>query len=231
MRPSHPSLRTAGLILSLWMSLWFSRSAKCGQSSPPKIPVPAPCPQEKQPSAAGGKATNQAFPALLVFRLAAADLYPRIHRDGSRLCVYEPKLAATHHSYRRPLTHRFEGPRDVFNPFKVLWPPIWWEYAQKQDRNVDRALRLNESFYDAFDNIDAWPEKDALHGEDPKVFSNVEAQCRKAGMKIRNRLRELGIITGTIDETKSSLLDAIPGVKNVEKQRTYQSPDPDNPLQ
>ena len=50
-------------------------------------------------------------------------------------------------------------------------------------------------------------------------------------MKISNLLRELGIITGTIDETKSSLLDAIPTVNNVEKQRTYQSPDPDNPLQ
>jgi len=98
---------------------------------------------------------RQSFPALLVFGVDEADLLPMIQFDkkAHRLVVYEPKLLSNQHTYWRPLTYKFQGPKDWFNPFKTVWPPIWWEEAQKQTRLVDRSLRLQNSVWDANDDL------------------------------------------------------------------------------
>jgi hypothetical protein len=96
---------------------------------------------------------RQAFPALLVYGLDAADIYPRIQCKDGRLFVWEAKIANTQRSYWQPMTYRYKGPKDWWNPFKLLWPPVWWESALKRDRVADRALDLHDSLWDAADSL------------------------------------------------------------------------------
>lgn len=64
-------------------------------------------------------------------------------------------------------------------------------------------------------------------------FGQVVANCRLAGMTIERELVAIGVIAGSIDETRVSALSAIAGVDAVEPERTTHAmpdhPGPDSP--
>ena len=122
---------------------------------------------------------RQAFPALLVYGLDAADIYPRIQCRNGRLVVYEANIKNTQRSYWQPMTQRFQGPKDWFS-FKLLWPPVWWESRLNRDRLVRRALDLHDSLWDAYE---------VLPGK--KEDENRQAQIIKWAKDIQDSGKEM----------------------------------------
>ena len=116
---------------------------------------------------------RQAFPALLVYGLDAADIYPRIECRNGRLYVYEANIKNTQRSYWQPMTHRFQGPKDWFS-FKLLWPPIWWESRLSRDRLIGRALDLHDSMWDAFEVLPGSSENDDRQGNIRKWAKEIK---------------------------------------------------------
>ncbi len=127
---------------------------------------------------------RQAFPALLVYGLDAQDIYPKIEYTDCGLKVWEPKIYNIQYTYWRPLTYRFQGPKDWFNPFKCIWPPIWWESAQKQTQLVDRSLRLHDALWDAYENLGSHaPESGTRQGG---IWDEAKA-LNDRGMEMKER--------------------------------------------
>jgi hypothetical protein len=62
-------------------------------------------------------------------------------------------------------------------------------------------------------------------------IEHVAARLRDAGMRVERSLQTIGTITGSAPESKLAALRATEGVAAVERQREYQLPPPDSPVQ
>ncbi|MGH3980999.1 MAG: hypothetical protein ACRDRZ_18710 [Pseudonocardiaceae bacterium] len=60
---------------------------------------------------------------------------------------------------------------------------------------------------------------------------DVVDRVRAAGMVVEDVLDATGVLTGTIEAGAIGTLAAVPGVADVERQRSYQLPPPDSDLQ
>ncbi|MGH3758895.1 hypothetical protein [Actinophytocola sp.] len=54
---------------------------------------------------------------------------------------------------------------------------------------------------------------------------------RDAGLRLGEVLIAAGVVTGTVDSDRISSLSAVPGVVDVERERTVGLPPPDSPVQ
>ena len=62
-------------------------------------------------------------------------------------------------------------------------------------------------------------------------FAKVVKDVKQAGMKVEQQLKDIGIITGSVDSAKVKSLHKIPGVAHVEESREYQIATPGNDIQ
>jgi hypothetical protein len=62
-------------------------------------------------------------------------------------------------------------------------------------------------------------------------IEEVADQLRAAGMRDQHLLRTLGIITGTMPESRRDAIANVPGVAQVEDQEVFQLPPPDAEIQ
>ena len=62
-------------------------------------------------------------------------------------------------------------------------------------------------------------------------FSNVIKEAEKAGMDVEEKLKDIGVATGSIDAEKLDSLRKVKGVQHVEQERKYQIPPPDSDVQ
>jgi hypothetical protein len=60
---------------------------------------------------------------------------------------------------------------------------------------------------------------------------SVVAGLRDAGVSVEQTLAAAGAIVGSVDETNVDALARVTGVAGVERERTYQLPPPDSPIQ
>jgi hypothetical protein len=77
------------------------------------------------------------------------------------------------------------------------------------------------------------PEEVTVSVDDAHVADvhEVAERLREAGLSIDELSEELGVISGTIDESKADALREIDGVASVERSRDYQLPRPDSEVQ
>lgn len=64
-----------------------------------------------------------------------------------------------------------------------------------------------------------------------KKLGTVAKAAAKAGMKVEQTHKALGVLSGSIDAGKVEKLRAIDGVDRVEEERTFQLPPPGSPVQ
>jgi hypothetical protein len=64
-----------------------------------------------------------------------------------------------------------------------------------------------------------------------KRFAAVVRQCIKAGLKVEQELKEVGVVSGFIASTKLAALDRVKGVAAVERERAFQLSPPDSNIQ
>ena len=62
-------------------------------------------------------------------------------------------------------------------------------------------------------------------------ISGVADRLRKEGMEVENELASLGVITGTINDSKLSALGSVEGVKSVSKDQAFRIPSSDADVQ
>jgi hypothetical protein len=62
-------------------------------------------------------------------------------------------------------------------------------------------------------------------------IATIAAAAKQAGMKIEQQLKDLGILTGEIEQNNIDRLRQVDGVSYVEEERTVRIPPPDNPIQ
>ena len=62
-------------------------------------------------------------------------------------------------------------------------------------------------------------------------FPEVVEAAQQAGLDVEEQLPTIGLITGTIDESKRSMLERVQGVAAVEAPRTYQLSPPESDIQ
>jgi hypothetical protein len=62
-------------------------------------------------------------------------------------------------------------------------------------------------------------------------ISEVAQSATKAGLKVEQRLNDLGVLIGSIDEGKIGQLHGIDGISHVERAQIVGVPPPDSPIQ
>jgi hypothetical protein len=62
-------------------------------------------------------------------------------------------------------------------------------------------------------------------------ISKVAQAAEKAGLKVEQRLDDLGVLIGSIDEDKVGQLHGLDGVSHVEKAQVVGVPPPHSPIQ
>jgi hypothetical protein len=62
-------------------------------------------------------------------------------------------------------------------------------------------------------------------------IQDVARRLEQSGMQVGQILTTLGIITGSVDESQISTLEAIDGVAAIERQKDFQLPPPDADVQ
>ncbi|MFB6679875.1 hypothetical protein ACFVDQ_41280 [Streptomyces sp. NPDC057684] len=62
-------------------------------------------------------------------------------------------------------------------------------------------------------------------------FDKAAEAARRAGMIIESEQRGIGTVVGTVSEDALAALSAAYGVEDVERERGYELPDPDSPVQ
>ncbi|MEU8679192.1 hypothetical protein [Streptomyces sp. NPDC048560] len=78
---------------------------------------------------------------------------------------------------------------------------------------------------------DETPYVRVIVGLDPDDFDKAAEAARRAGMIIESEQRGIGTAVGTVPEDALAALSAAYGVEDVERERGYQLPDPDSPVQ
>ncbi|MBT2490688.1 hypothetical protein J7E96_19640 [Streptomyces sp. ISL-96] len=68
-------------------------------------------------------------------------------------------------------------------------------------------------------------------GLDVDRFEEAAQAARRAGMIIESEQPEIGTAVGTVARDALAALAAADGVEDVERERVYQLPDPDAPVQ
>lgn len=68
-------------------------------------------------------------------------------------------------------------------------------------------------------------------GLDVDRFDEAAEAARRAGMIIESQQPEIGTAVGTVASDSLAALAAADGVEDVERERVYQLPDPDAPVQ
>ncbi|MFI0780099.1 hypothetical protein [Streptomyces sp. NPDC021212] len=66
---------------------------------------------------------------------------------------------------------------------------------------------------------------------DPDRFAEVVRAARAAGLAVTGEQPLLGTLSGTIDEERIPVLEAVDGVEAVDRERIVRLPPPDSPLQ
>ncbi|HEV2883158.1 MAG TPA: hypothetical protein VGX24_17950 [Pyrinomonadaceae bacterium] len=59
----------------------------------------------------------------------------------------------------------------------------------------------------------------SIDGDQPEMLDEVAERLTEAGMKVRERLHEIGVITGSADAEKVKDLSQVQGVTNIEPSR------------
>ena len=62
-------------------------------------------------------------------------------------------------------------------------------------------------------------------------FSELVKDVEKAGMKVEEKHKDIGVVTGSIDSEKLESLRNIKGVAHVEEERKIQIPPPESDIQ
>lgn len=62
-------------------------------------------------------------------------------------------------------------------------------------------------------------------------FSKIMSEVEKAGMKIDEKHKDLGVATGSIDEDKIDAVRDVEGVDHVEPEREIHIPPPESDIQ
>lgn len=62
-------------------------------------------------------------------------------------------------------------------------------------------------------------------------FSQIMKDIKRAGMKVKQQLKDVGVITGSIDSAKIKSLQNVKGVANVEESRRFQIAPPESDVQ
>lgn len=62
-------------------------------------------------------------------------------------------------------------------------------------------------------------------------IDEVVERLQAAGMHVEQVLHPVGVITGSVDDPRLTLLSAVPGVAAVEPQRAFRLPPPDADIQ
>jgi hypothetical protein len=60
-------------------------------------------------------------------------------------------------------------------------------------------------------------------------LKDVAQAAKKVGMKVDQQLDALGVLTGSIDQSKLAQLRRVDGVSSIEEEREVSIPKPDNP--
>lgn len=71
----------------------------------------------------------------------------------------------------------------------------------------------------------------SLDTDEPQVVSDIAAQLAKVGLDVRDVHDTIAVITGVCDDDTVGSLEQVPGVLDVETQRSFQLPPPDSDLQ
>ena len=62
-------------------------------------------------------------------------------------------------------------------------------------------------------------------------INEVAQAAKKAGLKVEQRLDDLGVLIGSIDENKVGQLHSIDGISHVDNAQVVGVPPPDSPIQ
>ena len=62
-------------------------------------------------------------------------------------------------------------------------------------------------------------------------IAKVAAAAKRAGLKVEQQLKDLGVLTGVIDKDKIDRLRQVEGISHVEEERTISIPPPDSAIQ
>lgn len=62
-------------------------------------------------------------------------------------------------------------------------------------------------------------------------FSELVREAEKAGLKVENKHKDIGVVTGSIDSEKIDSLRNVEGVAHVEEERKIQIPPPESDIQ
>jgi len=62
-------------------------------------------------------------------------------------------------------------------------------------------------------------------------FPDVVRRMKKAGLKVQQQMDTVGVVSGLIDPSKLSDLEAVEGVSAVERSKQFQLPPPDSKIQ
>jgi methylmalonyl-CoA mutase cobalamin-binding subunit len=71
----------------------------------------------------------------------------------------------------------------------------------------------------------------SVDDEHMSQLDKVAQRCREAGLEVDQALGAVGIITGSIPQSKMSSLSAVKGVASVERGQDYQIAPPDSEIQ
>jgi hypothetical protein len=71
----------------------------------------------------------------------------------------------------------------------------------------------------------------SVDDQDLNRFSEFVEDIKKAGMKVEEKHKDIGVVTGSIDSTKVDSLYNVKGVAHVEEERQVQIPPPDSDIQ
>ena len=78
----------------------------------------------------------------------------------------------------------------------------------------------------ADENVNVSVADDHLHH-----FAEVVKRMKKAGLKVRQQLDGIGVVSGSIDSAKVVGLEKTPGVSFVERSRSISIPPPESDVQ
>jgi hypothetical protein len=66
---------------------------------------------------------------------------------------------------------------------------------------------------------------------DPERFDEVVRAAADVGLLVEEEMREAGVVAGSVERKQMSALRDVAGVEAVERERTFQLPPPDSPVQ
>jgi hypothetical protein len=66
---------------------------------------------------------------------------------------------------------------------------------------------------------------------DPERFDDVVSAAARAGLVVEEKMRDAGVVAGSVEPKRMAALREVTGVEAVERERTIQLPPPDSPVQ